>query len=471
MDIINKIILNKKGETGIIEEINENKIKVRYKNNGMIKNSTYQYPYAFKQGFLRFRDEKLNNYINDIIKEYKCSYCGNKDFPIEEIDEKKICSNCKRIRLGKCFLCQEEHLKEKLLFVNDKENLYWTKRQICHICAEENTFICEKCGKRLYNDRQYKNLKSKKLCKECAESTVEECYFCRKLYDKDDGETLYYGNEEFVNVCPECVMEHTFECSRCHWTELNNRQAISKYISYDKKICIDCACKCEVCKKYIEKEDAILAYGKNYCSDCWKTYKKNCIICCDDYISEKGEKICPDCIEMEQYMDRLNKIDFKSQKFIKTSLYNLQNIDRCELFTNLYDSCLDLVKLYCKSRSKNPCHLLIMSIMNYDVVITYLPDDIVGNVRYSESITLTEFRHKKVYSSVEKKIKYWMEKIQKSVITAAGEMKILGYPIQLRIQTKYDKVYGKRWDGYGYYTEIGNYGDTTNFYIIGIIDK
>lgn len=41
----------------------------------------------------------------------------------------------------------------------------------------------------------------------------------------------------------------------------------------------------------------------------------------------------------------------------------------------------------------------------------------------------------------------------------------------LRVQTDYDKNYGKEWCGPGDYIESGNnYGDTTDFYIIGVIE-
>ena len=105
------------------------------------------------------------------------------------------------------------------------------------------------------------------------------------------------------------------------------------------------------------------------------------------------------------------------------SLYNLENVNRCKLFTELYDSCIDLEYSYREPRNKDPFHLLIISVMNYDVVITYLPSEIIGNVKYSKDITLTEFRRRKVYSSVVEKIKYWVKIIEKYTVTSAGKMK------------------------------------------------
>ena len=62
------------------------------------------------------------------------------------------------------------------------------------------------------------------------------------------------------------------------------------------------------------------------------------------------------------------------------------------------------------------------------------------------------------------------EKAEYFVNTPEGDMAILNNPIKLRVQTDMDRNYGKCWDGQNSYTLIGNYGDTTEFYIIGILN-
>ena len=101
------------------------------------------------------------------------------------------------------------------------------------ICAQENTFRCNRCGKRLYNEKLYKNLKDKSLCKECADEVVKQCYFCKELFDKNDGET-FYRDAGTKYVCPKCIEKHTFKCSICKCLELYDYLAESKYISKDK---------------------------------------------------------------------------------------------------------------------------------------------------------------------------------------------------------------------------------------------
>ena len=114
MNIVNSIVYNVKGQKGVIKEIAGNKIKIHYKqSDGTIKESIYQYPNAFRQGFLKFRDENLNDYIMQVIDLYKCDYCENKDMQTEEIDGKRVCLECKKIKVDKCYLCKEDHLKRK----------------------------------------------------------------------------------------------------------------------------------------------------------------------------------------------------------------------------------------------------------------------------------------------------------------------------------------------------------------------
>ena len=50
--------------------------------------------------FLKFRDENLNDYIMQVIDLYKCDYCENKDMQTEEIDGKRVCLECKKIKSG-----------------------------------------------------------------------------------------------------------------------------------------------------------------------------------------------------------------------------------------------------------------------------------------------------------------------------------------------------------------------------------
>ena len=83
---------------------------------------------------------------------------------------------------------------------------------------------------------------------------------------------------------------------------------------------------------------------------------------------------------------------------------------------------------------------------------------------------MTEFRTNKGSRSVRVAIDAWKELSTKYMETSAGRMRILNYPVKLRVQTNYDKNYGKMWNGPYDYVEIGNYGDTTPLWIVGLIE-
>ena len=54
-----------------------------------------------------------------------------------------------------------------------------------------------------------------------------------------------------------------------------------------------------------------------------------------------------------------------------------------------------------------------------------------------------------------------------AVVLAAGK----GTRMKSEKSKLVHKIYGKEWNGPYHYTEIGNYGDTTNFYIIGLLQS
>ena len=79
--------------------------------------------------------------------------------------------------------------------------------------------VSDSCEPDVYKRQLYKNLKDKSLCKECADEVVKQCYFCKELFDKNDGET-FYRDAGTKYVCPKCVEKHTFKCSKCKCLEL-----------------------------------------------------------------------------------------------------------------------------------------------------------------------------------------------------------------------------------------------------------
>ena len=114
--------------------------------------------------------------------------------------------------------------------------------------------------------------------------------------------------------------------------------------------------------------------------------------------------------------------------------------------------------------------MIEFSLIGCTVAAMHLPRSIVENSHCSKSVTLSELKkrdNKMVMSAIiadeNKKAKHFVE-------TTEGVMALLNNPIKLRVQTAKDRQYGKCWDGPNSYTLIGNYGDTTDFYIIGVLN-
>ena len=339
------------------------------------------------------------------------------------------------------------------------------KKEMCSKCSQDNTFVCGKCNTRyLLSEVKKFVFNDKLLCEDCFNDTAKTCYICGKTFDCEKCETVYSGSDE-VDVCYECINKETFVCSSCNYITLKSYIAKSKYISADEKICLDCINHCDVCGEAIRGTKSEWSFNKFYCKDCWTNNKKSCPICDDEFISKDPNDICPDCVDSKEYIERVKQIDFSKHKIKQLRYYGIEYIDRCKVFTNLYMSNREFLLNSCEEIYQ----CLVMDIFGLNVVITYLPNDVIGNVRCLNNITMTEFRKNKVITPLYFKMKKWVPRCDDIVELADEAMVLFKYPILLRVQTEFDKVYGKNWNGPDDYIEIGNYGDTTYFYIIGFI--
>ena len=475
MNIIGTCVIHKKYGNGTIISLDNSVINIRFQiTTDKEKIARFQFPEAFINGYLTPANSEVESKINTCIEEQKCSICGSLHTHTELIDEKRYCPNCKKKETTSCGLCGKLHEKLKLKLVTQQENLYQTI-SICQKCAENKSFVCEKCGKRyLQNNKFMKKLDNTTLCKKCFNTVAKECHFCGNAFHIEKGTSLYYHGD-YIDICQQCIPSQTFTCSVCGDIRLNKTLVDSKYIPATKQICSDCVSFCFNCGEEIEEQRLHMYYGrtfgKGYCDSCWNKISTVCRYCDNIFIPESPKQIsCPDCIEMQAYIDRLKKMDFINRSFKEMSWYDLEYIDRCNLFTKLYENCEEINGHKFRNTDKlPPYHFIVMRIINYNVVITYLPFDVIGNVRHSLNITMTKFKSKKGRSNVHSAIHSWEETSDNFLTTSAGRMKILNYPILLRVQTEWDKIYGKEWNGPNDYLEIGNYGDTTGFYIIGVI--
>ncbi|MBR5513407.1 MAG: hypothetical protein IKV85_05415 [Ruminococcus sp.] len=469
MNIIGTCVIHKKFGNGTIASYDNGIINVQFHN----KTVRFQFPEAFFSGFLMPIDSKAESNINTCIEELKCDVCGSLHTATELIDEKRYCPKCKKKETTPCGLCGNLHEKLKLKSITNQEHLYQTI-SICQECAEDKSFVCEKCGKRYLKENSFmKELDNELLCKKCFDKVAKECHYCGNAFHIEEGNSLYYHGD-YIDICQQCIPTQTFTCSVCNDLKLNKLLVNSKYIPATKQICSDCVYVCSNCGEEVEEHQLHMyygsTYGKGYCDSCWNEMSTVCRYCDNIFIPESFEQIsCPDCIEMQAYINRLKELDFITRSYKEMSCYMLENINRCDLFTKLYENCEELSGHKFRNTGESPYHFIVMRIINYNVVITYLPSNVIGKVKHSLNITMTKFRSRKGRLDVHCTINNWDKTSEDFLMTSAGKMKILNYPILLRVQTEWDKIYGKEWNGPYDYTEIGNYGDTTKFYIIGLL--
>lgn len=457
---------------GIVEKFDNSSLVAHFsKTNTGERSVGFQFPQAFVDGFLFFTDPTLQKYIQQLIAENKCCFCGTIGIQTEVIDGKRVCIKCKKDHMTKCPFCNEVHENGLMQKYYPDENSI-KSILICHECANNHTFVCERCNKRLHiNHKVASKVSDKTLCKKCLPNVVRECHFCKNLFDVNKGDTFYdYDEGGTVNVCPDCLATHTFTCTECGYEKLITSRFKSKHITDDCNVCKSCVSKCSICNEFFADSNIVTSFGKDICSHCWDKLKKQCSICNDEFISTSStDKLCPDCVKMQQYEDRIMNIDFSSFVYKTINYGSLEYIDRCELFTELFIHNTDSPIYSFQKQKSEPLNFIVSNIYGYKVLITYLNHDIVQDVLPSVNITMTEFRSRKGRSKVYRAINRWLPTSTKTVVTPAGEMHIFNYPVLLRVQTKYDKIYGKEWNGPDDYIEIGNYGDTTNFYIVGYL--
>lgn len=313
----------------------------------------------------------------------------------------------------------------------------------------------------------------KRMCNKCKDKYSFICSFCNNRHNIDNRMSIFDYHDYISRIiCSECYSKHTFECSNCGNVNLTSYRVNSRFILGEQNICESCVGTCNVCNEKFLYNQLSKSFGKCYCYSCLEKYKSNCEICNCEYVpKESGLNLCPDCECMQQYEARLQNLDISDCSYLNIPYGMLYNIDRCDMFTKLFENCYYRKMGALKDRTdEESFEFIVMRILWYNVVITFLPPKVIHDAQCSLNVTMSEFRSNKGLNSVCHAIKRWLPTSKSSMDTAAGKMRILNYPILLRVQTDYDKNYGKQWNGPDDYIEIGNYGDTTDFYIIGVID-
>ena len=470
MGLIGHRMSHAKWGIGVVESEEKNILYVRFRNTAegeVLK--PFMYPDALVKGHLIAADEDAQSAINNTENERRCTRCGKSNVRTIDVDGERMCSSCSSKLAAICSICGKIHLPNKVQHAYEAPGSL-KRKPICSDCVKDHSFICERCGGRYFiKDRAKDSFLQRDLCRSCIDDVISTCDICGKRFDVNDGAYIY-ENGKSLHLCDSCAEHKTFRCSECGYREPLSSLVDSKYIPGSKKVCKGCAHTCDSCGEYIFINHDMYAFNKYYCPECWETKIIECSICGEKYHPKnKGDTLCPDCVEMRVYNERVKGLSYLQNSFREEKYYMLEYLDRCKLFTQLYRNCrMNLGTLFTKDDSE-PFYYLVLEFAKYKTIVTYVPGEIIGSVRFSENVTMTEFRSKKGAREVRLAIDRWLQSSDDYMDTSAGRMKILAYPILLRVQTDFDKNYGKQWNGPDDYIEIGNYGDTTDFHIIGIL--
>ena len=348
----------------------------------------------------------------------------------------------------------------------------YTQVQLCPTCLSDKTFRCEEC-ENVYSQDAFKSqiFQGCTLCSRCISSVASECFVCGKFYEFTNGEALYSYDYDCVEICDECLEQHAFKCSICDSYRILQDRFVSPNIPMEENICLFCIVKCSSCGEMVTKNNAHTFDDKKYCLDCWGKLSRVCRICKNEFIPPKDKDcLCPWCVESKAYEKRLQQLDLPTFPYKQLRYSQLDYLDRCQLFTSLYSFCTEDMAFQLGGREGEPFKYIVLDIFGRKVVVTYLSREVVGGVMCSENVTMTELRSRKGRLKVYEALEEWKKTSTTIIELPVGKMKILNYPVLLRVQTSYDRIYGKEWSGPYDYIEIGNYGDTTNFYIIGTIN-
>lgn len=425
------------------------------------------FPDAFTKKFLTYTDSGIDEYIQKYMKERTCDVCGKDNVQMSEVDGKRLCNSCFEKRTKNCSYCNQNHLEDNFSSVTISEYPYYTS--MCRECFSQLFYKCDSCHSSFISKALILSYRGKTYCKGCYDRMIRRCDICSEEYFVDQGKGIY-KDDEYFNLCPKCVEEKTFLCSECRCLAFKEDLVDSKYIPAEKHICSSCVEHCSSCGEAVDSDHSHTYFWKTYCSECVSTKKAKCPVCCKEFIQdEEDQHLCPDCLNATEYMELTQKIDFSSGQAKVMNVSSLDYMDRCKLFTNLYDNCHSLEIGQPSLNQEETFHYLIMTLYTHAMILTYLPWRIASKIQYSENVTMTELRSKKGQHKVCTAINRWLSKSDHVLSISEGNVRLLHYPVLVRAQTAHDKNYGKQWDGPYSYIEIGNYGDTTNFYIIGVL--
>jgi hypothetical protein len=156
------------------------------------------------------------------------------------LSSETLCKDCfEDADLAVCPNCEETVEHSDL--VKNPDGNEW-----CESCADEDTFECDSCGCRAWNDDcvtverrrgRYGRSGTDSLCEDCADEKTTRCEDCRETIYCDDAIRTAGG----YDICQGCYEDGYITCEDC-----------GEVVHTDDSYCNDYGCYCMDCRPYGE---------------------------------------------------------------------------------------------------------------------------------------------------------------------------------------------------------------------------
>lgn len=344
-------------------------------------------------------------------------------------------------------------------------------KKLLHLINElTKKYTCNICGK--YDTEISFDLDEKMICNECKKKLVR-CELCKKTIIPDEAKVI---SKWFSSAyqCKKCYYRSHFMCVSCKkWFDIEEK-AKTKHIS-DVPICNDCASEkydlCYCCNTYMPSSYFSQIGLGLLCQDCSETHTKKCSICGNYFYFYEGEKktLCYSCEANEEYNHYLLNLNYNEFTYKKISFVQLRNTKTVPLMSKLRYTHDEIVKSN-KNGDDKPFDLLLIgdyhcttnNYVNY-VVIYEMPRRFHN--LYSNSSKISTIKKEGWFS-----YKIGGEIGEKTNIEIdGGFLCIYNKPFRIQAQTYQDQLYGDIYYGDELVFAGNNYGDTSDFWVIGYI--
>lgn len=331
------------------------------------------------------------------------------------------------------------------------------------VMQETKSHICEKCGRHSVN---ITIAAGKNQCPECLKKLVK-CTNCGQLFELENCICLSEYPKKYQ--CKTCYDKTHFVCSICNEFCNLDYAILSPYINDGMPICDSCAeneyTRCKVCNVWMPVDIAMHVEFYNLCPSCAKEKVTTCLICGEQMIigESNSNQICYKCEDKKSYIDYILSLDICSMKGEFYSFYSFKQMKTLKIMSRLRH-CYDRIS---SAPTDASFDILFLNTFNGDLVVIWkMPDQF----KYLRQFGCTLTHLKKIgYNHLFDNKTCVVKKVV--VLPNNKNFHIWESPYHLSAETIADRNYGDRYNGDDLVEEGNKFGDTSDFFIIGYIDK